>query len=115
MSFVQKRLPNHASSPKPVMLGCIVLTFMALAAGAGVLWLSGGDAAAMQSLMQQGATGQLDRAAVLAMNNANQLVAFLGGSFAFARPGGAPILGTVLPEAAGMEHAWGWPWPWRSG
>ena len=93
MSFVRNAFQTMHPLAQLVMLGCIVLTFMALAAGAGVLWVAGGDAAAMQSLMQRGATGQLDRAAVLAMNNANQLMAFLGGSFAFAALVGRQYLG----------------------
>ena len=86
MSFIRNAFQTMHPAAQVVMLGCIVLTFMALAAGVGVLWASGGDAAQMQTLMQQGATGELDRSAVLAMNNANQLMAFLGASLAgFAR------------------------------
>ena len=86
MSFIRNAFQTTHPAAQVVMLGCIVMVFMALAAGVGVLWASGGDAAKMQTLMQQGATGELDRSAVLAMNNANQIMAFLGASLAgFAR------------------------------
>ena len=52
-----------------VMLACLVLTFMALAAGVGILWVSNGDMAELQRLMEASQTGQLSREAMLAMNN----------------------------------------------
>ena len=89
-----------------VMLACLVLTFMALAAGVGILWVSNGDMAELQRLMEASQTGQLSREAMLAMNNANQLLAFFGASWAFAAlvgPGhlgrfflGAPTLNMLL-------------------
>ena len=76
-----------------VMLACLVLTFMALAAGVGILWVSNGDMAELQRLMEASQTGQLSREAMLAMNNANQLLAFFGASWAFAALVGTGHLG----------------------
>ena len=45
----------------------------------------------MQALTQASQTGMLDRSAMLAMNNANQLLAFLGASLAFAGLVGSPF------------------------
>ena len=103
MSFIRNAFQTMHPAAQVVMLGCIVLTFMALAAGAGVLWASGGDAAQMQTLMQQGATGELDRNAVLAMNNANQLMAFLGASLAFATLVGMSFLGRFFLQAPALK------------
>ena len=99
MSFIHHAFQTMNPLAQVVMLGCIVLTFMALAAGAGVLWASGGDPAAMQALMQAGQTGGLQRDAVLAMNNANQLMAFLGASWAFAGLVGLGFLGRFFMGA----------------
>ena len=103
MSFIRNAFQTMHPAAQVVMLGCIVLTFMALAAGVGVLWASGGDAAQMQTLMQQGATGELDRSAVLAMNNANQLMAFLGASLAFAALVGMSFLGRFFLQAPALK------------
>ena len=75
-----------------VFLGCLVLTFMAMAAFAGVLWVSGGDLAASQRVLAGGERG-LDRRTLLVMNNMNQLLAFLGAGWAFAGIVGLGFLG----------------------
>jgi len=82
-----------------VMLACIVLTFMALAAGVGIGWVSNGDMAELQRLMEASQTGQLSRDAMLAMNNANQLLAFFGASWAFAALVGTGFLGRFFSGA----------------
>jgi uncharacterized protein len=93
MSFFRHAFQTMHPAAQVVMLSCIVLTFMALAAGVGVVWASGGDASLMQEVLAAGQTGSLDRAAILAMNNANQLMAFLGASLAFAGLVGGAFLG----------------------
>ena len=103
MSFIRNAFQTMHPAAQVVMLGCIVMVFMALAAGVGVLWASGGDAAKMQTLMQQGATGELDRSAVLAMNNANQIMAFLGASLAFAALVGKSFLGRFFLHAPALQ------------
>ena len=75
-----------------VFLGCLVLTFMAMAAFAGVLWVSGGDLAASQRVLAGGERG-LNRRTLLVMNNMNQLLAFLGAGWVFAGIVGLGFLG----------------------
>ena len=75
-----------------VFLSCLVLTFMALAAFSGVLWVSGGDLTASQRVLAGGERG-LDRHTLLVMNNMNQILAFLGASWAFAGIVGLGFLG----------------------
>jgi membrane protease YdiL (CAAX protease family) len=93
MSFIRRAFQTMHPAAQVVLLSCIVLTFMALAAGVGVVWVSGGEASLMQEVLAAGQTGSLDRSAVLAMNNANQLLAFLGASIAFAGLVGSRFLG----------------------
>ena len=84
MSFIRHAFRTMNPIAQLVMLTCIVLTFMAVAAFVGLIWVTGGNVSDMQALTQASQTGMLDRAAMLAMNNANQLLAFLGASLAFA-------------------------------
>ena len=49
-----------------IMLGCLVLTLMALSAGVAIMWITEGDAVKIQSIVQQGAEGELNRSAVFA-------------------------------------------------
>lgn len=93
MSFVRHAFQTMHPAAQIVMLACIVLTFMALAAGVGIVWVSNGDMAELQRLMEASQTGKLSRDAMLAMNNANQLLAFFGASWAFAALVGTRYLG----------------------
>ena len=93
MSFIRHAFRTMNPIAQLVMLTCIVLTFMAVAAFVGLIWVTGGNVSDMQALTQASQTGMLDRAAMLAMNNANQLLAFLGASLAFAALVGSPFLG----------------------
>ena len=93
MSFIRHAFRTMNPIAQLVMLTCIVLTFMAVAAFVGLIWVTGGTLSDMQALTQASQTGMLDRAAMLAMNNANQLLAFLGASLAFAGLVGSSFLG----------------------
>ena len=93
MSFIRNAFQTMHPAVQVIMLGCLVLTLMALSAGVAVMWITEGDAVKIQSIVQQGAEGELNRSAVFAMNNANQIMAFLGASFAFAALVGMPFLG----------------------
>ena len=92
MSFIRNAFQTMHPAVQVIMLGCLVLTLMALSAGVAVMWITEGDAVKIQSIAQQGAEGELNRSAVFAMNNANQIMAFLGASFAFAAVVGKTIL-----------------------
>lgn len=93
MSFVRHAFQTMHPAAQTVMLACIVLTFMALAAGLGLVWVSNGDVAELQALMEASQTGRLSREAMLAMNNANQMLAFFGASWMFAVLVGKRFLG----------------------
>ena len=90
MSFVRNAFQTMHPLAQTVMLGCIVLTCMALGAGMGVLWLSMAHGTDPAALTQAGA---MTRESMLVLNNANQLVAFLGASLAFGALVGFPFLG----------------------
>ena len=104
MSFIRHAFRTMNPIAQLVMLTCIVLTFMAVAAFVGLIWVTGGNVSDMQALTQASQTGMLDRAAMLAMNNANQLLAFLGASLAFAALVGSPFLGRFFPESSAVAH-----------
>ena len=95
MSFIQRAFQTMHPAAQVVFLACLVLTLMAVAAFAGMLWAAGGDVAAMQSLVTSGMDA-LDRSDVLAMNNLNQILAFFGASWAFAALVGRSHLGLSL-------------------
>ena len=103
MSFVRHAFQTMHPAAQVVMLACIVLTFMALAAGVGMVWASNGNMAELQSLMTDSQTGQLPRKAMLAMNNANQLLAFFGASWAFAALVGRRHLGGFYLRAPAVR------------
>ena len=90
MSFVRNAFQTMHPLAQTVMLGCIVLTCMAVGAGMGVLWLSMAHGTDPAALTQAGA---MTRESMLVLNNANQLVAFLGASLAFGALVGFPFLG----------------------
>ena len=96
MSFVQHAFRSMHPLMQLVLLTCIVLTFMAIAAGAGMLWASDGDVSHMQTLIHESQTGNLDRSTVLAMNNANQILAFGLASWIFAALVGRAFLGSFF-------------------
>ena len=98
MSFIQRAFQTMHPAAQVVFLACLVLTLMAVAAFAGMLWAAGGDVAAMQSLATSGMDA-LDRSDVLAMNNLNQLLAFFGASWAFAAMVGRGHLGRFFTGA----------------
>lgn len=93
MSFIRHAFRTMNPIAQLVMLACIVLTFMAVAAFVGLMWVTGGNVGEMELLTQASQNGMLDRASMLAMNNANQLLAFLGASLAFAWLVGSAFLG----------------------
>lgn len=105
MSFIRRAFQTMHPAAQVVLLSCIVLTFMAIAAGLGVVWVSGGDASLMQDVLAAGQTGSLNRSAVLAMNNANQLLAFLGASLAFAGLVGSGFLGRFFLRVPSLGMA----------
>ena len=98
MSFIQRAFQTMHPAAQVVFLACLVLTLMAVAAFAGMLWAAGGDVAAMQSLVTSGMDA-LDRSDVLAMNNLNQILAFFGASWAFAALVGRSHLGRFFAGA----------------
>ncbi len=98
MSFIQHAFQTMHPAAQVVFLACLVLTLMAVAAFAGMLWAAGGDVAAMQSMVTSGMDA-LDRSDVLAMNNLNQLLAFFGASWAFAALVGRNHLGRFFTGA----------------
>lgn len=98
MSFIQRAFQTMHPAAQVVFLACLVLTLMAVAAFAGMLWAAGGDVAAMQSMVTSGMDA-LDRSDVLAMNNLNQLLAFFGASWAFAALVGRNHLGRFFTGA----------------
>ena len=102
MSFIRNAFQTMHPAAQVVMLGCIVLTFMALAAGVGVLWPRGAMPP-KQTLAHARGHDELDRNAVLAMNNANQLMAFLGASLAFAALVGMSFLGRFFLQAPALK------------
>ena len=93
MSFIRHAFQTMHPAAQIVLLACIVLAFMALAAGVGLLWASNGDMEALKDLIVASQMGTLSREAMLAMNNANQLLAFFGASWAFAALVGRTYLG----------------------
>lgn len=103
MSFIRNAFQTMHPAVQVIMLGCLVLTLMALSAGVAVMWITEGDAVKIQSIVQQGAEGELNRSAVFAMNNANQIMAFLGASFAFAALVGMPFLGRFYLRAPTLK------------
>ena len=100
MSFVRNAFQTMHPLAQTVMLGCIVLTCMALGAGMGVLWLSMAHGTDPAALTQAGA---MTRESMLVLNNANQLMAFLGASLAFATLVGMSFLGRFFLHAPALK------------
>ena len=105
MSFIRRAFQTMHPAAQVVMLGCLVLTSMALAAGLGMAWVSNGDVGELQLLIEASQTGKLSREAMLAMNNANQLLAFFGASWAFAALVGQSFLGRFFLSAPSWNMA----------
>ena len=114
MSFIQRAFQTMHPAAQVVFLACLVLTLMAVAAFAGMLWAAGGDVAAMQSLVTSGMDA-LDRSDVLAMNNLNQILAFFGASWAFAALVGRGTTWGGSSPGHRRGAWWGWRRPWRWG
>ena len=85
-----------------VFLSCVVLTMLALAAGTGALWVTGGDPAKIADLANPNVT--MSRAEILVLNNANQILGFFGAAWAFAALVGTAHLGGFFLH----RPAWKW-------
>jgi membrane protease YdiL (CAAX protease family) len=91
MSFIRHAFQTMHPAMQMVMLACITLSMLAVAAMVGVLWVTGGDVAGMMALASPEVL--MDRTNILVLNNANQLVGFLAGAWLFAALVGRSHLG----------------------
>ncbi|MDA0728300.1 MAG: CPBP family intramembrane metalloprotease [Bacteroidetes bacterium] len=107
MSFIRHAFQTMHPAMQMVMLACITLSMLAAAAVVGVLWVTGGNVEGMMAMASPEVL--MDRANILVLNNANQLVGFLAGAWLFAALVGRSHLGGFF-----MKRPNGIMWLWAA-